>query len=471
MQSLRRQVSLLGDKFSDGHPESEKLGVSSVRPAENLTFSSGNLNTLFETASHLDGASHTLNVIDEKVTLEIQNECFPAGRNKDTPSYSTNESTELLLNSSLPISGVLTCDIDNPATSRTTWSNNSKSSASDFRKPKNGLVVDRKTNYSCSPYTCVQEVNDALGNKNFWQHYHVSKSDGDGHCFIYSFINSVNSQLPHKRIPSTKHILRMIEKEAMQHFEKYLQDVEGNSKETLMREMRGYILHKKYDTWFGDLVPLLTSNAFEIDVVIITINSPDEKTAQSVQENILIDCDTVMVMKSDLHYDALVPHVSKRSQTPSGARGIARSGVLREGNHTGTTRATAFQPMMPMGPPNDVEIPRNDMSGSDNKDDKGYEYLNVCVWNINGLTQDKLEDQIAGNLLSRYDLILLSETWSRNSENFVLNSFRYHDFQRSSSHPFALRGSGGLGVLIRHGLNQGLRIHRNYKDIIVFRIR
>ena len=168
-------------------------------------------------------------------------------------------------------------------------------------------------------------------------------------------------------------------------------------------------------------MPLLTSNAFEIDVVIITINSPDEKTAQSVQENILIDCDTVMVMKSDLHYDALVPHVSKRSQTPSGARGIAQSGVLREGNHTGTTRATAFQPMMPMGPPNDVEIPRNDMSGSDNKDDKGYEYLNVCVWNINGLTQDKLEDQIAGNLLCRYDLILLSETWSRNSENFVLN--------------------------------------------------
>ena len=164
----------------------------------------------------------------------------------------------------------------------------------------------------------------------------------------------------------------MIEKEAMQHFEKHLQGIEGNSKETQMREMREYILHKKYDTWFGDLVPLLTSNAFEIDVVIITINSPDEKTAQSVQENILIDGDTVMVMKSDNHYDALVPHVSKRSQTPSGASGIAQSGVLREGNHTGTTRATAFQPMMPMGPPNDVEIPRNDMSGSDNKDDKGY---------------------------------------------------------------------------------------------------
>ena len=68
MQSLRRQVSLLGDKFSDGHPESEKLGVSSVRPAENLTVSSGKLNTLFQTASHLDGASHTHNVIDEKVT-------------------------------------------------------------------------------------------------------------------------------------------------------------------------------------------------------------------------------------------------------------------------------------------------------------------------------------------------------------------------------------------------------------------
>ena len=70
--------------------------------------------------------------------------------------------------------------------------------------------------------------------------------------------------------------------------------------------------------------------------------------------------------------------------------------------------------------------------------------------------------------MKRFDLVLLSETWSRNTDNYALKSFRYHDFHRTSKHPLALRDSGGLGIFISNRLNKGMTIYRNYKDISVW---
>ena len=51
-------------------------------------------------------------------------------------------------------------------------------------------------------------------------------------------------------------------------------------------------------------------------------------------------------------------------------------------------------------------------------------------WNIQGLSQDKLSDVILGNMLKEYDIILLSETWASDQDEFVLDGFDYHNYPR-----------------------------------------
>ena len=67
-------------------------------------------------------------------------------------------------------------------------------------------------------------------------------------------------------------------------------------------------------------------------------------------------------------------------------------------------------------------------------------------WNIHGLSQDKLSDDILGSMLKQYDLILISETWASDQSDFILEGFEYHNYPRHYSHQNCKRNSGGLGV-------------------------
>ena len=43
--------------------------------------------------------------------------------------------------------------------------------------------------------------------------------------------------------------------------------------------------------------------------------------------------------------------------------------------------------------------------------------INILFWNIHVLSQDKLSDSILGNVLKKYDIILLSETWASDQDD------------------------------------------------------
>lgn len=96
------------------------------------------------------------------------------------------------------------------------------------------------------------------------------------------------------------------------------------------------------------------------------------------------------------------------------------------------------------------------------------EHLKFCVWNINGLTHHKLKKHILGKFLMNFDIILLSEPWSENKEDFKLDGFMYHDFFRKYKHSKAKRGYGGFGVFKRKELKRGVEIFRNHADIVVW---
>ena len=53
--------------------------------------------------------------------------------------------------------------------------------------------------------------------------------------------------------------------------------------------------------------------------------------------------------------------------------------------------------------------------------------IKLISWNINGLSQEKLNDDILGSMLKEYDIILLSETWASIDDTFDLQGFSYYN--------------------------------------------
>ena len=65
------------------------------------------------------------------------------------------------------------------------------------------------------------------------------------------------------------------------------------------------------------------------------------------------------------------------------------------------------------------------------------------MWNINGLTTDKLIDQI--DYFNNFDIILLCETWLKPDHPYDMNIKEFESIciSQSSTNRKAQRGSGG----------------------------
>ena len=60
--------------------------------------------------------------------------------------------------------------------------------------------------------------------------------------------------------------------------------------------------------------------------------------------------------------------------------------------------------------------------------------LNILSWNVNGLTSTKKDDDEFVNILSKYDLIFLYETWTSSKNNVKLSGYTAHNFYRQFQH-------------------------------------
>ena len=78
--------------------------------------------------------------------------------------------------------------------------------------------------------------------------------------------------------------------------------------------------------------------------------------------------------------------------------------------------------------------------------------VKVCFWNVNGLSPYKMQDSVLGNFFKRFDLILLSETWMSNQDNYEMDGYIFKNFPRKCIHPNATRHSGGLCVLYKRSV-------------------
>ena len=88
------------------------------------------------------------------------------------------------------------------------------------------------------------------------------KAAGDGHCLLYSTQISWRNQVSNSVPPTYDEIKTNI-------FLEVIQKPDYNSKHELVSDLKNYILLKHFNSSFGDIVPTIISNCFNIELIII----------------------------------------------------------------------------------------------------------------------------------------------------------------------------------------------------------
>ena len=237
-------------------------------------------------------------------------------------------------------------------------------------------------------------------------------------------------------------ILKAIKIDTVDNADTYVTFSDYLSTDILIRDMETYVYNRHYNTSFGDLIPYIIANSMKMNIIIISkpvryelryISSNNNQSTYS-SSYVFIYYD-----KKDLHYDAIL---SEWCSKP------AARGITNEDMPITTVPSMASNPGEHSGVSMSSHRPNELLTN---------ESLRILFWNINGLSQDKLHDDILGKLCKTYDIILLAETWSKGQDDFALNGFHYFDYSRKYSHPNCKRNSGGLGIFARVSIKNGLR--------------
>ena len=143
----------------------------------------------------------------------------------------------------------------------------------------------------------------------------ISQSLPDGHCFLYSIIKSCSTQLTPGLDTDVRSILSKMNSElaACPHF--YAAFMKKNDISAMKTAFHNYTVNKKYNTRFGDVVPLLCANALGFNIVILNDSynvSPKVVFSKSESQA------CVFIYKKGDHYDGLIPmeHIYHDSREP-----------------------------------------------------------------------------------------------------------------------------------------------------------
>jgi exonuclease III len=79
----------------------------------------------------------------------------------------------------------------------------------------------------------------------------------------------------------------------------------------------------------------------------------------------------------------------------------------------------------------------------------------------------RLDSQFV-NLITKHDIIILTETWTGKTSNIDLEGYYCYNFYRKFRHRNAKRNSGGIVIYVRNEIKGGLSIVKNWHDTIVW---
>ena len=184
-----------------------------------------------------------------------------------------------------------------------------------------------------------------------WKHLEKYKSPSDGHCLLHSVLTSLKSQ--HIDLNLNK-LVQVIKTEVDTNLHSYLPIFQNVLPDELYRDMGDYLKFKHYDSLFGDLVSLILANGLDIDILILMSPLDTHYRRHVLCENLNVPNDTVYVYKGTDCYNSVM-HMKYKSHTA---------------------------------------------------------HRVFLVWNSNGQTEHKFSNDIAGELMMKHDIILLSEIWT-----------------------------------------------------------
>ena len=94
--------------------------------------------------------------------------------------------------------------------------------------------------------------------RDFWSHYRIVKSNGNGHCIL----NSLATSLDHKYVKkfSVSWLLEKMKHECTINYNRYIPCMDGDIN-GFHNKMNRYVMYKEYDSYFCDLLSYIMANA------------------------------------------------------------------------------------------------------------------------------------------------------------------------------------------------------------------
>ena len=151
----------------------------------------------------------------------------------------------------------------------------------------------------CNEWDLSSTVNmDKFGENDI-----IWKSRGDGHCFVYSIVNSHNSQHPENQPLNTQSVFDLFKSETMNDMSVYTPYIRNESPKVLIQEMEEYIIHKRYKSLYGDNVPIIVSRALCMNVAIVSNfgSKPECLLIKPIDDQNVLK--RVWIFKKGEHYD------------------------------------------------------------------------------------------------------------------------------------------------------------------------
>ena len=94
--------------------------------------------------------------------------------------------------------------------------------------------------------------------------------------------------------------------------------------------------------------------------------------------------------------------------------------------------------------------------------------LKILSWNVNGLTNQKLNDPDCLTFISGHDIIYVYESWTNEHSIIDVQGFRCYNLYRMFQNKRSKRCHGGAVIYVKDSISKGVRIIPNHHDTIVW---
>ena len=84
--------------------------------------------------------------------------------------------------------------------------------------------------------------------------------------------------------------------------------------------------------------------------------------------------------------------------------------------------------------------------------------LKILSWNVNGLTNQKLNDPDLLTYISGHDIIFVHESWTNEHSNIDAQGFRCYNLYRKFQNKRSKTGHGGVVMYVKDSISKGVRI-------------